>query len=424
MNTATCTRFTIRALVLPALFATALCAQKSTTTTTTTTNTSNPPVNRTPTSNTTTPSTNSNPGSQRPVFIAGKVQISDGSPVPTGITIERVCGAATRAVAYTDTKGRFQFEWGRSNGVLPDASNPSTRGFGGMEDSMSATSATTTGILSSGGGSNNVFGSTAETEMMGCELRANAPGFRSDTVNLAGRRSLDNPDVGIILLHRMGNVEGTSISATSYNAPKDAKKAYDKGIESMHKGKNDDAAKSFEKAVDVYPKYADAWYQLGRMRTAADDRERARDAYRRALDADAKLVGPSVELGLLALNEKKWKDAAEYLDRAVKLDPVDYPQAWFGSAVAHYTMHEYDPAEKAAREAIKLDPKKRNPRMGYLLGLVLAEKQDFAGATTLLREYLKNTPEATDGDTVRKQLLQLEKLSSNGPVAPVNEQPK
>ena len=35
----------------------------------------------------------------------------------------------------------------------------------------------------------------------------------------------DNPDVGSIVLHRLSGVEGTSVSATSYNAPKDAKKA-------------------------------------------------------------------------------------------------------------------------------------------------------------------------------------------------------
>ena len=45
--------------------------------------------------------------------------------------------------------------------------------------------------------------------------RAQAPGFRSDVVNLVSRNPMDNPDIGLIVLHRMGNVEGTSVSATS-----------------------------------------------------------------------------------------------------------------------------------------------------------------------------------------------------------------
>ena len=51
--------------------------------------------------------------------------------------------------------------------------------------------------------------------MSGCEIRAQLAGYRSDSVNLVTRNPLDNPDIGMIVLHRMGNVEGTSISATS-----------------------------------------------------------------------------------------------------------------------------------------------------------------------------------------------------------------
>ena len=69
--------------------------------------------------------------------------------------------------------------------------------------------------------------------MAGCELRASLAGFRSDVVNLSGRRMFDNPDVGTIILHRQANVEGTTISRTTLEAPKDARKAYDKAREAL-----------------------------------------------------------------------------------------------------------------------------------------------------------------------------------------------
>src|SRR5205809_80391 len=69
-------------------------------------------------------------------------------------------------------------------------------------------------------------GGFSERDLMGCEIRAALPGFRSDVVNLSGRRAFDNPDVGTIVLHRLANVEGVTISAVSLQAPKDAKKAY------------------------------------------------------------------------------------------------------------------------------------------------------------------------------------------------------
>ena len=118
---------------------------------------------------------------------------------------------------------------------------------------------------------------------MGCELRAALAGFRSDGVNLGMRHSLDNPDVGTIVLHRMANVEGSSISATSAMAPKDAKKAYEKAMNDLKKDKWDDADKELSKAVDIYPKYAAAWYQLGFVQQHQNNLDAARKSYAQAL---------------------------------------------------------------------------------------------------------------------------------------------
>ena len=54
---------------------------------------------------------------------------------------------------------------------------------------------------------------------------------------------------------------------------------------------------------------------------------------------------------MLAAQEQKWADSSQYLDRAMKLDPIDFPQAWYVDAVANYNLKKYDVAEKSAREA-------------------------------------------------------------------------
>jgi tetratricopeptide (TPR) repeat protein len=196
-------------------------------------------------------------------------------------------------------------------------------------------------------------------------------------------------------------------------APRDAKKAYDHGLQSLLKNKPNDAAKDFEKAVALYPKYADAWMDLGKVRVQQQSVQAARSAFLKAVDADPKLVPPYVEIGLLAAREANWAQSAEYLDKALKLDTVDYPAAWYADAVAHYNLKNYDAAEKSAREAVKLDPKHVNPRSGYLLGLVLAEKQDYAGAAAELTNYIKLAPKAPDIAQVQEQLGQIEKLTAS-----------
>ena len=48
-------------------------------------------------------------------------------------------------------------------------------------------------------------------------------------------------------------------------------------------------------------------------------------------------------------------------------------------------LGKLDVAEKSAREAIRLDSAHRNPRTSYVLGLILAQKQDFKESAALLK---------------------------------------
>jgi cytochrome c-type biogenesis protein CcmH/NrfG len=348
-------------------------------------------------------SPSSGSGGARPIYFSGKVAMQDGSAVST-VNIERVCGGIAKTVAYTDSNGHFSFQWGDRNTIVTDASDAGTgrarsAGSGGFGSAQSA-----------GGGSAlapDPFGS----RMMNCELRANVPGFKSDTVDLFNRRTSENPDVGIIVLHRIAGVEGSSISLVSMMAPKAAKKSYEQGLQALLKNKPSDAAKDFEKAVAIYPQYADAWVSLGKLRIEQQAIEPGRTAFKKAIEADPKVVTPYMELGLLAAKDANWKESGEYLDRAVELDPVDFPQAWYADAVANFNLGKYDAAEKGARAAVKLDPRHVNPRSCYLLGMVLNEKHDYAGAAAELTEFIKLAPNAPDLAQAKEELARLEKLS-------------
>ena len=339
----------------------------------------------------------------RPVFISGKVVVQDGSAVPQAVTIQRICSGISKTVAYTDSSGRFNFQWTDRNTIVSDASDA---GFGSSRSAGSGGF----GSSQSAGGANSLATDPFGSRMMNCELRANVAGFTSDSVNLFNRRTADSPDIGLIVLRRIGSGEGSSISVTSMLAPKEAKKACERGLQKMARNQPAEAAKEFEKAVVVYPKYAEAWVNLGKIRLQQQSIEPARAALRKAIEADPKLSVPYLELGILAAREAKWKESGEYLDRAVKLEPVSYPQAWYADAVANYNLRNYDAAERSAREALKLDPRHVNPRSDYILGLVLAEKQDYSGAAAELTTYIRLAPNAPDMIQVRDQVGQLEKL--------------
>ncbi len=347
---------------------------------------------------------NQGPGADtsRPIYFSGKVLNQDGTVISQAV-VERVCGGIAKTVAYTDSKGHFSFQWGDRSMIVTDASdagsgrrNTNSGGFGSAQ---------------SAGGANALASDPFGNRMMNCVLRASVAGFTSDTVDLFNKRNADNPDVGTIFLHRIAGVEGSSISVTAMLAPKAARKAYEQGLQSMLKNKLNDAQKDFEKAVAVYPQYADAWVSLGKLQLERNAVAPAREALKKAMECDPKLVAPYMELGLLAARDGNWPESGKYLDRAVELDPVDFPQAWYADAVANYNLAKYDAAEKAARAAVKLDPRHVNPRSSYLLGLVLTEKKDYTGAAQELAAYIKLAPNAPDLSQAKDELARLEKLA-------------
>ncbi len=342
------------------------------------------------------------PEMQRPVFLSGKVMLDDGTPPPDSVVIERVCNGINRPEGYTDSKGRFSFELGRNNLMMADASVSSAA------DASMGGAGMGRGTMDRGGAFGGVGGrGISERDLMGCELRAVLPGFRSDVVNLAGRRVMDNPDVGTIVLHRLGKIEGFTWSATTALAPKDAKKAYEKGLDAKKKNKLPDAQREFEKAVQIYPKYAVAWFELGMLHEHQKNFAEARKAFGESLQADSKYTKPYMQMAMLDARENKWQDVADTTSRALRLNPFD-PVAYFYNAAANLNLRKLDDAEKSARESVKLDSERRIPKARYVLGLVLAQKEDYSGAAEQLRDYIKVAP-AGETELPKKQLAELEK---------------
>ena len=336
----------------------------------------------------------------RPIFLQGKVLLDDGTAPSESVVIQRVCnGGAGINEGYTDSKGHFSIELGRNQMVMQDASSspgddsPFGRGTGSANRNP--------GMGGGFGGGRQI----SERDLMGCEIRAQLAGFRSDAIPLAGRRSLDNPNIGTIILRRMANVEGLTMSATTLMAPKDAKKAYEKGHKLAMNKKTAEAQKEFETAVALYPKYATAWYELGLLREIQNQGDAAMEAYNKSLEADAKFIKPYLQIAGLHARAQKWEETAATTEKAIKLNPYDFPNAYFYNAVANFNLQKIDEAEKSAREGVKLDASNRLPKLKHVLGVILAQKDDLPGAAENLKSYLKFAP--TDA-MAKDQLTKIE----------------
>lgn len=344
------------------------------------------------------------------MLLMGRVSTNDGTALPNNVMIERICNANVRQQVYASSNGSFTMQLGSRTDTVIDASAEGT-----TRDSVSK--------------QGSVMG-IPRRELWNCELRASASGFRSRAVNLATGQTTSSRtiDVGAIVVQRATEVEGLTLSATPYNAPKDAVKAYEKGSEAERNGQLANARKYFGQAVQIYPEYASAWFKLGSVLQKDHQYEAARKAYIQATTINPKFVPPYLFLAEMAVDARNWTEVLEFTGRIfeldplnktnvtgyiVDLDPLNYAEAYFYNAVANYKLNNIDEAEKSALLAEHIDLRTRfQEQLHLLLAEVFTRKGNYAAAALELQTYLELAPQAKDAEQVRERLAKLEKLSS------------
>jgi tetratricopeptide (TPR) repeat protein len=246
-----------------------------------------------------------------------------------------------------------------------------------------------------------------------CELRAVLPGYRSESVILTIKSTMDDARLGTIILHPLSRASSLVVSATTLQAPAKARKAYQRGLEAMHAEKWDAAAGEFTKAVNVYPDFAVAWYQLGLARQSRHDAAGAIEAWKASQKSDPRYVKPYENLTLAADQRGDWAESEKYSRLWIQLDPEDFPGAYLFNAVANARLNKPEEAERAVREGMRLDKEQRIPRLNYVLGLILMDKKAYAESAKCFRKYLELAPNANDAAIVRQQVPKLEELAAN-----------
>jgi Tetratricopeptide repeat len=328
-------------------------------------------------------------------FLTGKVVLDDGTQLTESASIQTICRGRRQTVTHTDSHGSFSFELG-------DRMSAFAAGIG---------EADAEGMSNPGSGNR---GNNMQRDWRECELVAQLAGFTSQPVDLSSRlTNFESADIGRLVLHRMGQVEGMTISATSAMAPKDAQKAYEKGRQKADKEKYEEAEQLFSKAVEIYPKYAAAWCDLGRLQFRKNDADAARHSFEQSIAADSKFVNPYRGLAELDLSQKRWPELVTVTTQVLALNPVDFPDAWLRNALGNYYLQNLVEAEKSARQGMKVDDQHQVPKLEYLLGIILIQKRNYEEATSHIQNYLKVATQPADVDAAQKQLAEITRLTAS-----------
>jgi Tfp pilus assembly protein PilF len=244
-----------------------------------------------------------------------------------------------------------------------------------------------------------------ETKYEGCTVRGSVAGFRSSAVTITVKNLRDEPNLGTIMLSPEGRGGGTELSATTQTAPSNAMKAFEKARAEWLDQHADSAERDLKKAIELYPGFAEAWLQLGKLQQAADP-QAARDSFSKALAADPKFVVPYEQLAALDVQAGKWKDTADDTNNALQLVPAGTTLLWYYDALAKYQLGKTDEAQVSASKSLSIDPRRANAEQ--LLAVILARKADYAGALRHLKNCLTYMPAGPQADLVKQQIAQLE----------------
>lgn len=307
------------------------------------------------------------PENMGPIFSTGQVLMQSGEPVPKETELQLVCNGSIQFMGHPRPDGTFGLD-------LPNGRT-----------------------------------------LRQCELRAFLLGHISSRIVLMGRTYGDRPDIGTIIMRIPDeNPETSSLTATTALAPPEAAEEFEQALVRIQDEDWEDAKQHLERAVEIFPRHAEAWYQLGRVYEREASVGKADEAYHSALEADSQFVLPALRLASMGLDRGDFDTVLEQSNSVLRINPYNYPTAYYFSGVAHLQLGHFEEAEAAAQRALELDPENQNPRSHYLMGFVLAQTGRLEQAAASFRTYLELSPSANDAGQVRRALQQIEQDLSGG----------
>ncbi len=107
-----------------------------------------------------------------------------------------------------------------------------------------------------------------------------------------------------------------------------------RGIKAYMSGDLEDALANFEKAIDMFPAYAEAHNNIALVYERLGEREKATDSYRTAIELRPDYPEALNNLGVLIDEDGNTAEAVELYRRASDIDP-SYPDPYLNMAISY-----------------------------------------------------------------------------------------
>ena len=149
----------------------------------------------------------------------------------------------------------------------------------------------------------------------------------------------------------------------------------------------------YEKAIEIDPKFASPWNNLGIVYSDLKDYDKAKEMYEKAIEIDPKYAYSWHGLGYLHLTLGRFREAIPYLLKSIEIEPDI--SCYVNSGIAHYCIEEVEKGREFFEKGLSCaaDSTGAHDQLDKVTALLGLEKKDEALA--LLKEISqKNLPAA------------------------------
>ena len=199
---------------------------------------------------------------------------------------------------------------------------------------------------------------------------------------------------------------GAASPALAPIIPEPAKQEFKLGSKEMDRKKWPEAKDHFQRAIAAYPKYAEAFNNLGQVNVQMDKGKDAVNAFQAATQIDPTLQQANLYLGQFYYENVKYKEAEPYLLRA----SADQPKsAQLLTALANTQLQngEIDLALASARKVPSLPNHKQFAICHLIVAQALSGKGQDDEIAKEYKEYLKEAPDSPLAPRVKDALAKL-----------------
>jgi Flp pilus assembly protein TadD len=187
--------------------------------------------------------------------------------------------------------------------------------------------------------------------------------------------------------------------------PPEAKKEYDAGQKAVTANDFAGAIPHLQKAVDLYPKYAEAYQLLGVAQLQTQHGPEAEASLNKAIAIEDKMPQAQYMLGMLLAMTNRANLAEKPFTRFAELDPTN-PDAHFELAKTEFALNKFAEAEMHANNAIEL--KEKNPGVQVVLAYSLLRQKKATEAKQAFQQYLKLDPNSPMKVDVEKTIAMID----------------